>query len=271
MKELNLDEVKVIQLEILSKVAEFCEEEGISYSLSFGTLLGAVRHQGYIPWDDDIDIMMLRKDYDFFVRNFNCPGSVLQVKSVLNDSSFPLAFSKVEKLGTKMVEAEFSDIDYEIGINIDIFPLDIIPEGTVSFPLYFLSIKAMHKILFIKSIRVDLENKNIWRNPVLILLKTILTWLPYRIITQILHRFISRSNSLGSNKVMISSFPSVKMSEIFPRDIFTELIEMPFEGKKYKVIKEFQSYLTTQYGDYTELPPIEKRVSHHKFKAYIIS
>ena len=82
MKVITIDELKSIQLDLLQKTADFCENNGLRYFLCGGTLIGAIRHKGYIPWDDDIDIAMPRPDYDRFVRTFNQPGNYCQVENL---------------------------------------------------------------------------------------------------------------------------------------------------------------------------------------------
>ena len=97
MRELTLQEHKDVQLEILQKVHDFCEANNIRYSLVYGTLIGAIRHQGYIPWDDDIDIYMLREDYDKLIASFNkdINNKLFRMRSLETHANYLLPFSKV--------------------------------------------------------------------------------------------------------------------------------------------------------------------------------
>ena len=119
MNKLDTDTVKEIQMDILSSVDTFCKENNIRYFISGGTLIGAVRHKGYIPWDDDIDIMMLRKDYNKFVHDFGTKGKYCVLAPELN-MHFPFPFAKVEDTSTVLIENMATP--WEMGINIDVFP-----------------------------------------------------------------------------------------------------------------------------------------------------
>ena len=145
MRAINSDELKSIQLDLLQKTADFCENNGLRYFLCGGTLIGAIRHKGYIPWDDDIDIAMPRPDYEKFVRIFNLTQNYYQVMSIETDPDYAYAFAKVYENRTVLKELHYPgdafgvyiDILYDnrtvlkelhykgsIGVFIDIFPAD---------------------------------------------------------------------------------------------------------------------------------------------------
>ncbi|MFR5682857.1 MAG: phosphorylcholine transferase LicD [Clostridia bacterium] len=128
---MSLEEIKSIQLDILSQVANYCDRNGLRYFLAYGTLLGAVRHKGYIPWDDDIDIMMPRPDYMQFINSFNNEKCALRVGSHYLDKNYPYVIAKV--YDTSTLCKENIDVEYSIGINIDVFPIDGLPETERSF------------------------------------------------------------------------------------------------------------------------------------------
>ena len=122
MRELTLDEIKKLQLDILDVVAEFCDKNGINYWLNCGTLIGAIRHKGYIPWDDDIDLGMLRPDYDKFMRLFNLEQQRYKAYSVENNKKFCYPFMKV--VDTKTLLYEVYEGSNETFVNVDIFVYD---------------------------------------------------------------------------------------------------------------------------------------------------
>ena len=126
MKEIGLEELKCIQLDLLQKTAEFCENNGIRYFLCGGTLIGAIRHHGYIPWDDDIDISMPRPDYDKFIKIFNKPENYYQVIDMSNNSKYGFPFAKVHDTRTLVNELQYSRDSF--GVYIDIFPIDGVGE-----------------------------------------------------------------------------------------------------------------------------------------------
>ena len=127
MKEIGIEELKRIQIGILKHLDAFCNENNLKYFMCGGTLLGAVRHKGFIPWDDDIDIMMKREDYDKLIELYpKNDNSNFKLFSYELDKSFPYPFAKMDDFRT-IFEEEIND-SYKIGVNIDIFPIDYITE-----------------------------------------------------------------------------------------------------------------------------------------------
>lgn len=126
-KEIKVEELKQIQLDILKFVDKFCKENNLKYFLAYGTLLGAVRHKGYIPWDDDIDIIMFREDYEKFVTTFKDVNYKVFATEV--NSKYPYPFAKVGDTRTYYME-EIKDV-IDTGVNIDVFPLDYLPENRI--------------------------------------------------------------------------------------------------------------------------------------------
>ena len=130
MKELSISELKTYQIKLLSIVNDFCNKNKIKYWLTCGTLLGAVRHKGYIPWDDDLDIGMLREDYEKFLALFNDSYSRYRVKSIENDNAFPYPYAKILDLKTVLYEPDYNG--NKLSVNIDLFVYDIAPNDQKS-------------------------------------------------------------------------------------------------------------------------------------------
>ena len=126
-KTINVEELKQVQLDILKFVDEYCKKNNLKYYLAYGTLLGAVRHKGYIPWDDDIDLLMFREDYEKFVTSFK--DERYKVFATEVNAKYPYPFAKVGDT-TTYFEEEIKDV-MDTGVNIDIFPLDYLPEDKV--------------------------------------------------------------------------------------------------------------------------------------------
>lgn len=263
MKEkLDIEEIRSIEIDILKKVAEFCDDNSISYFLCAGTMLGAVRHKGFIPWDDDIDIMMPRPDYDKFIKLFDING--LRALNYVAYPKYKYPFIKVEDLNTILIEKEH-DNKYNFGVNIDVFPIDGFPNNdeevrkhidTLNFYRMLLSFKLSSKI----------NNNNIIKKIVVYMVKCIYsTKYINRKITEVALRY-----PFGKTKLSGLAVWGYKLNEVCPTNIYNKKIDVEFEGHIFKSVADYDTYLTTIYGDYMELPPEEERVSNHNFVAYRI-
>ncbi|MDB4785502.1 LicD family protein [Akkermansiaceae bacterium] len=269
MKELTLPEIKILQQEILDEVHSFCKENNIDYSLSYGTLLGAIRHQGYIPWDDDIDVMIPRPDYDKFVSNFKARKSHFKVKSSEKDKDYPYLFAKVENSKTKLVE--YSSISYNIGVNIDIFPIDGLPKKKHKLNNFYRKMDLCKKMLAIKTVKINLSSRGLIKNTTLFFLKVLFSLVSYQLIVKLTNKLVVKYDYSESKFVMSCCLEGSKRNQYMSKVVYDEFIEVVFESKKYKAIKNFDDYLSMQYGNYMELPPKVERITHHNYKAYAVN
>lgn len=259
MKEtITMEELRAIQLDILDKIHAFCTERGIRYSLGGGTLLGAVRHKGYIPWDDDIDIMLPRPDYDRFLKEFEGLYSQYTLQTYMNDDSYSFPFAKVYDNRTVLIEDGACN-----GIYVDVFPIDAVPEMN-NWSQY---IEHMHKLLR----RVVKTSKYYtFQKRKLLRLKYIIKKIIYgsrdnniRKLEAFYHKYI-----FGQTDYAGAICGIYAEKELMPMETFVSYITVEFEGRKYMAIRDYDAYLTRHYGDYMQLPPKEKQVSHHVFTAY---
>ena len=140
----DIQELRSIQMGVLDEVHRFCEEHGLRYFLSSGTLIGAVRHQGYIPWDDDIDIYMPRKDYEKFLASYRDERGVYRAINPQTEAHYYYTFAKVVDQRTKMIEDETEG--YEIGVYMDIFPVDYVTDDVQERERVFRQKKLFYKI-----------------------------------------------------------------------------------------------------------------------------
>lgn len=259
-RELNISEVKQIQLQILDYVHEFCERVGIEYFLSYGSLIGAIRHNGYIPWDDDIDICMTRPNYNRFLEEFNQENSKYKCANFGQDSNFLYTFAKVIDTNTELVEE--SKIPYKLGINIDVLPIDGINDDTALLKKQI----YLRKQSDIKTLKLSM-NRSIIKNVILIIARILLFAKPHRMI---ISQMISNAQTYGyqtSKKVCCVAFGS-DVDTPFPKELLEPKCLWRFEEKEYYVPVEYDRYLRSIYGDYMTLPPEGERVSHHAYKAY---
>ncbi|MCI6693187.1 MAG: LicD family protein [Clostridium sp.] len=262
MRELNIDEIRSIQLEILKKVSEYCDDNNLRYSLAYGTLIGAIRHKGYIPWDDDIDIVMPRPDYERFIKSFNTYATDYKVHVTELNSNFIYTFAKVSY--NKSILIEDIEVKYEIGINIDVFPIDGVPSidnPTMKKQNFYRNLASF------KTIKIN-SDRNIIKNIVLILGKILLSWLSLkRINLKMIDN--SKKYSFENEEYCCNISTGFTEDKAIPKRYLEDFIDCFFENQKFKASKFYDEWLKSYYGDYMKLPPREKQVSHHRYKAYM--
>ena len=263
-KHIGTEEEKRIQLEILDVIDRYCREQGLKFSLAYGTLIGAVRHKGFIPWDDDIDIMMPRPDYDRFRKAFQVPGYKLLDLAERDDCVE--TFIKVCKEGTIMVDRNFGREIW--GINVDVFPIDGAPsEGLAA---HYAALDAIREKLFQICPYYKTVRKGRFQLWLKYLLKRIRFFYPgsFRSLKRQLTDGQKAVSYEGSNIVGVY-FAAEKTRTFMKKEIYEGLDVLPFEDRNCPALKQYDAYLRQLYGDYMQLPPEEKRVSHHAYDAYI--
>lgn len=260
--EQQLRQLQLTQLEILKAFDSFCKENNLKYSLFFGTLLGAVRHKGFIPWDDDLDVGMPREDYEKFLnlweKSAYSKKYILQNKN--NSPLFTQTFTKIRKDHTTFIEIESEIGCYHHGIFIDVFPFDKAPNGFLKEKLYLW--RAMKYLLFC---REYVDHKS---NPLIKLISNIILKTSTgekRIKTRKkLYNQITKYQSYNDNfhYVHINTFSGMFFN--YDKTLFDKTIYIDFEDESFTVIENWDYVLKTIYGDYMQLPPKEKQVlAHH--------
>lgn len=263
MRQLNIEEIKSIQLQILDTIDEFCNNNNIKYFLGGGSLLGAIRHHGYIPWDDDIDIMMLRGDYDKFVHSFGLNGKYRILAPELN-IQFPYPFAKVEDTSTVLTEN--MAIHWDLGVNIDVFPIETIPESEKEQRKLYNEAKRLYTLYSFK--KSNFPNRGKFVQFLGKVLHIVLKIFPIDYLNK---RLISTARMFENAKSSLCGVVvwGYGIKEIHPSTDLDSAIDKKFEDREYKCPVGYDSYLRAIYGNYMELPPVEKRVTHHDFKAYL--
>lgn len=258
MKTIELEERKSLQLEMLNDIACFCEKNNIKYCLAYGTLLGAIRHKGYIPWDDDIDIHMPRPDYNRFVQAYRSENCFYEVLDQEKTVGYNLPFAKVHDKRTVIIEELYKQDKY--GIFIDIFPIDGLKEKQQAYK----SVR-WRRILNAKKAVIN-KGRAFSKNVLMLMAKVFLLPLSEKFILQKINRIITQYDYAKCVRVC-SMCSQLAYKEIFDSNLFDNYIKVDFEGYKFNAPKDYDIYLRVNYGNYMQLPPKEKQVSNHLAQA----
>ncbi len=257
MKRIYTEELRQIQLDILSSVTEFCKQRNIRMSLGYGTLLGAIRHNGYIPWDDDIDILIPYPDYKRFVKEFEGYKDNLKVQYMGNDTSYRFTFAKVYDSRTLLFEKTI-----KTGVYIDIYPVVGFPAEKEKFEGFVTEFRSLYRHLKKMTFRYNL---NIFQR-LLIRIKQLYRPSREQIIQDIENIYERYPFDVSEYGGVIPYYFTFK--RYLRADLFRTYIQHIFEGKTYPIVKDYDTLLSATYGDYMTLPPKEKQVTKHIFRAY---
>ena len=264
MKKISIEELKKIQINILDYVDQFCRENKINYWLSYGSLLGAVRHKGYIPWDDDIDIGMLRDDYERFIAIFNKKNNKYRVCDYSIDHDWPLPYGKILDTTTLMYEPDKKS-GITTAVFVDLFIYDDAPNNKQKLKRAFKKRTIYRKLhlwqTYKEAYNQERKKYNFIRYPIHLFLQLF----PKNYFLKRILKIEVMFRNNASNKVASISDQG---NYVFDKNVLEELTELEFEGKKFYAPQNYDLVLRTFYGDYMKLPPKEKRVSHHRFEAY---
>ena len=248
-RELHLAHQNAL-LALLKEFDRVCKELNIPYVLFAGTLLGAVRHNGFIPWDDDLDVMMLRADYERFLKE--APAKLSTERFYLQSEfseHWPMFFSKLRLNGTTCLE-KFHPKDNEMhqGVYMDIFPCDCAAKSAVGRKVQFYASKVViAKSLFERGYETNSRKKK-W-------FMTLCRCLPTKPFWHIVKKGTSQSRYVHSFFGAGSSFTK----NVYPRQLFEKRVDGTFEEGKYPIPAMYDELLTILYGDYMRLPPEEER------------
>ncbi len=259
LTKVQLDGLKEVELNILKAFIEVCQRLELRYYVLGGTMLGAVRHQGFIPWDDDIDVGMPRQDYEKLLSEGQAllpEGLFLQ--TFVTDPDYPANFAKIRDSRTTFVESSLKNCDIDHGIYIDVFPLDYYPdEGEKSFERKKLLLSLRITDAFSTTGMKTATKMVRWVSRIL-----------YPSVRVAVEKREKLFRSVASGKRIANHCGAWGKKEIVPAHWYGQGKDMAFEGMTVKVPDCHHEWLTQVYGDYMQLPPEEKRIPHHYVEAF---
>lgn len=267
-RELTSEEFRKMQLLELGMLVDFdrvCRKYNIKYAVLGGTMLGAVRHKGYIPWDDDADIGMLREEYEKFKKvSSELDPKICYFQDNTTDPEYRWGYGKLRRTGTTYIRVGQEHLKCKTGIFVDVFPLDDIPKSSIGQMIQDFYCYCCRKILWSEvGKKVCTGLIKIWYS--------LLSNIPISIPFGLLQFYINKSNNNSDNLVRTLCYTSIgklyfkhplKQRYGFPKRWFLDCVEYDFENTKIMGSRDYDEVLTFWFGDYMKLPPEEKREQH---------
>ena len=259
---LSEQEIKKVELDALLYIRKICQQYHLRYYLAWGTLLGAVRHKGFIPWDDDIDIMMPRSDYERLLELVpSLRHSYYKILSNPKNEDYYYTHAKMIDTRTLCVENDLQTIQ-NMGIWVDIFPLDGMPD---KFKIHYFKMRVLHRMRAL-SAHPKMPETSFMMTPIIYLAWKIVRIFGFQFFVNRMERLARKYAYESSNYVSNVVEPEARIC-IYRKEVFDSSLLLSFEKESFEVPILYQEYLKNTYGDYMQLPPVEKRIGH-SFEAY---
>lgn len=258
MEKISVDEMKSIELEIMDEIDRVCREAGIAYCLGYGSCLGAVRHDGFIPWDDDMDVVMLRADYERFLEVFDDLTREDRIRVVsYRDESAPCVFAKVVDTTTK-VEERYSEARYGSGVWVDVFPLDFVPESDPG--KVFGACARYGALRYLAVTDTSTGSSGFVKFAKKIVCPVLKKIGPYGFARKVDE--LARDAAVPRDETLVADFVAeADAGKVLRRDLFNP-VEHVFEGHTFFIPEHYDEYLTALYGDWKTPPPAGDREMH---------
>ena len=254
----KLRKLQLTELELLQEVDRICKKCGIQYNIIAGTLLGAVRHKGFIPWDDDADVALLRPEYEKFRKA--CTTELdhhrFYFQDHRNTKGYRWGYGKLRRKDTLFLREHQEHMPYEQGVFIDVFPLDGVPDNYFLRSLKNFECFCVRKIFWSKVGKI--AEKKFWKRQIY----KVLDKIPEERVFCYYHNMICNANRRKTRMVRILTFPTPNSEYGYYRNWFENSDDFIFEEKTFRGIKDYDSYLSFKFGEYMKLPPEEEKKIH---------
>ena len=247
---------QAVLFEILKEIKVICEKHNLKYFLAYGTLLGAVRHKGFIPWDDDVDIVMYRDEYEKFLKIAKTELPTYLKLREPGEDNYPFYFAKIDDVRTSKIEESLTKCQYKSGCWVDIFPIDGRPKNKIKRKLYDLK-------FILKWFNCCVKTRNLDHNSDVSIIKRCLYQnCKARNINKLIIKFINYEKKYPVETSDYVSLDEVRHIRSIEKKYYEERAEYDFEGEKFTSIKDYDGYLRLIYNDYMKLPSEEERQVH---------
>lgn len=254
----TLRQIQMVQLEMLAEVDRICRKCGIKYNIIAGTMLGAVRHGGYIPWDDDADVAFLRPEYERFrdVVKTELDTGRFYFQDNRRTKGYRWGYGKLRRKNTLFLREHQEHMPYSQGIFIDLFPLDGVPDNYILRGIQNFECFCIRKLLWSEVGQVADKSflKRQWFH--------LLAKVPEKVIWRHYYRMVAKANRRKTRMVRILTFPTPNNEYGYYRNWYESSAGIGFEGHTLQGVKDYDSYLSFKFGDYMELPPKAMRKTH---------
>jgi lipopolysaccharide cholinephosphotransferase len=250
----NSQQLKDTQLNLLKDFIIFCKKNKLRYYLVYGSALGAVRHHGFIPWDDDIDVGMPRNDYEKFIELWGVSRTNKQLflQTSKTDPHFPLLYAKLRLNGSLFLESYFKHLAMHHGIFIDIFPFDGVAENKFQRMYSRIMVRSLKRLIISK---LEIRGKNLFFELLLFLISRII---PMRVLSKMAKKIVTAHRYDESRKVSCLVEDQIPVD----RSVFGVGKIGEFEEMSVVLPSNVEEYLTMMYGDYMSIPKVSERLCH---------
>ncbi len=259
----TLKHLQEVQLMILKDFIDICEKHDLEYCAYGGTVIGAIRHEGFIPWDDDIDVLMLREDYEKFLKIMDeMQSEKYELLNIDKYEDYHYMFSKLSLKGTKFKNHWCLKKSFNVGINIDIFIFDYIASDNFMFKIFKKRVKILKKIGYILEIIQNDYYNSTYKKIIIYCIKFIFSLLNInnktykKFYKNLLSKLPNKSNSLVYDLAAISYDEPLSIDTIMPPK------KAKFESIEINILNDYDTYLKINFGNYMEIPPKDKQINH---------